>query len=208
MEPATYFSLTFDQLMMVILTVIIAASVVGQAIFAHRQAHYAHRQAHYAREQARLFAESEKRQLEREQPRIKITNTVYGFHGMRDDNAKPRSKEFVGLILANASPFDVTITQINFEVGVPVDFPFDGSKLPTQSLQFSPVNEYRDTKLSDSLPQRLRHGETMRVLYDEDEFLARLERHGRGKPPAVLPVCHDALGNKYSADHWTVWGKN
>ena len=197
MEPLTYFTITFDQLMMVMLTVIIAASVVGQAIFAGKQ-------TQLARDQVRLFTESEKRLREREQPRIRITHASYGFNERQDDNVNPRSKNFVGLIFANASLLDITITHIDYEVGVPVDRP----KVPTQSLHLLPVYEYRDTKLSDSLPHRLRHGETMRGFYDEDVLLARLERHDGGKPPAVLPVCRDSLGNKHTADTWTVWGKN
>ena len=201
MEPATYFTLTFDQLMMVALTVIIAGSVVGQAVFARRQ-------ARYAREQARLFAESEKRQRERERPRISFTHARQGFSDMRNKDVSLRGKEFLGFILANASTLDITITHIDFEVGVPADLPFDRSKIPAPSLQFSAVGNYGDTKLSDALPKRLRHGETMQVLYDEDEFLAGLERHGGGTVPPVLPVCHDSLGNRHAADNWTIWGKN
>ena len=201
MEEAAYFTLSFDELMMVALTVIIAGSVVGQAIFASRQ-------ARYAREQADLFAESEKRQRERERPRIRITPAGYGVDDKRNESAGARRKEFVGVMLANASPFDITITRVEFEVGVPVDLPFDRSRIPAPSLQFSAVGEYGDTRLSDALPKRLRHGETMRVLYDEDKLLEKLERHGGGDVPAVLPVCHDSLGNRHAADIWTVWGKN
>ena len=201
MNLSTYFTLTFDQLVMIGLTVIIAFSVVVQAMFAGRQ-------ARYAREQARLFEESEARSRERERPRIRITHASYGFSEGQDADGNAHQKAFRGLILANASFHETTITALEFEVGVPIDSPIDSSKVPVLSLPFSPVYEYKGTTLSDPLPQRLRHGETMRVLYDEDVLLARLERHGEGQPSAVLPVCRDSLGNKHAADAWTVWGKN
>ena len=201
MNLPAFFTLTFDQLMMVVLTVIIAFSVVVQAIFSGKQ-------AKYVKEQVRLFVESEARSREREQPRIRITHASYGFGEGQDADGNAQQKAFRGLILANASPHETTITAVEFEVGVPIDSPIDSSKVPVRSLPFSPVYEYKGTKLSDPLPQRLRHGETMRVLYDEDVLLARLERHGEGQPSAVLPVCRDSLGNKHAADAWTVWGKN
>ena len=201
MNLPPYFTLAFDQLMMVVLTVIIAFSVVVQAIFSAKQ-------AKYVKEQARLFAESQARSRERERPRIRITHATYGFSEGQDADGNAHQKAFRGLILANASLHETTITAVEFEVGVPIDSPIDSSKVPVPSLQFSPVYEYKGTKLSAPLPQRLRHGETMRVLYDEDVLLAHLERHGEGQPSAVLPVCHDSLGNKHAADAWTVWGKN
>ena len=201
MNLPAFFTLTFDQLMMVVLTVIIAFSVVVQAIFSGKQ-------AKYVKEQVRLFAESEARSRERERPRIRITHASYGFGEGQDADGNAQHKTFIGLILANASLHETTITAVEFEVGVPIDSPIDNSKVPVPSLQFSPVYEYKGTKLSDPLPQRLRHGETMRVLYDEDVLLAHFERHGEGQPSAVLPVGHDSLGNKHAADAWTVWGKN
>ena len=201
MNLPAFFTLTFDQLMMVVLTIIIAFSVVVQAIFSGKQ-------AKYVKEQVRLFAESEARSREREQPRIRITHASYRLGEGQDADGNAQQKAFRGLILANASPHETTITAVEFEVGVPIDSPIDSSKVPVPSLQFSPVYEYKGTKLSDLLPQRLRHGETMRVLFDEDVLLAHIERHGEGQPSAVLPVCHDSLGNKHAADAWTVWGKN
>ena len=206
-QPA-FFTLTFDQLIMIALTLIIALAVAGQAIFSWQQAKFSGQQAKYVKEQARLFAESEARSRERERPRIKITHASYGFDEGHPADGNAQHKDFIGLILANTSLHETTITAVDFEVGVPIDSPIDSSKVPAKSLQFSPVYKYKGTKLSDPLPQRLRHGETMSVLYDEDVLLARLERHGEGQPSAVLPVCHDSLGNKHAADAWTVWGKN
>ena len=208
MNLSAFFTLTFDQLMMVVLTVIIAFSVVAQAIFSGKQAKFSGKQARYVKEQLRLFAESEARRREREQPRIRITHASYGFFEGQDADGNAQQKAFRGLILANASLHETTITAVEFEVGVPIDSPIDSSKVPVPSLQYSPVYEYKGTKLSDPLPQRLRHGETMRVLYDEDDLLAHAERHSEGQPSAVLPVCRDSLGNKHAADAWTVWGKN
>ena len=179
---------------MIGLTLIIAFSVVAQAI--------------YSRKQADLFAKAEARNREREQPKIRFTNASSGFSEGQDANGNPQHKRFCGFILANVGHVDTTITAVDFEVGVPIDSPANCSQVPAQYLFFSPVHEYRGSRLSDSLPQRLRHGETMRVLYDEDELLARIEKRGNGQPSAVLPVCHDSLGNKHTADTWTVWGKN
>ena len=46
---------------------------------------------------------------------------------------------------------------------------------------------------NDPLPAKLRHGDTVRVLYDGDE----LSRQG-----AFLPECRDSLGNKYALNGW------
>ena len=64
MNLPDFFTLTFDQLIMGVLTGIIAFFVVVQAIFTRKQ-------AKYVNEQVRLFDESEARRREREQPRIR-----------------------------------------------------------------------------------------------------------------------------------------
>ena len=195
-----YFLPSFDQFLMIVLTGIIAYSAI-------KQARYVKEQARLAKEQARLFAESEARHRERDQPNVRISHASYGF-GEGTAAGNRQSKTFVGLVYANASPFDITVTSVEFEVGVPADTPIEDSTAPVRSLPFKPVREYKGTKLSDSLPRRLRHGETITMLYAEDVLLEKLRKHGGGEPAAVLPVCHDSLGNKHRADAWTVWGKD
>ena len=85
MNLPPYFTLAFDQLMMVVLTIIIAFSVVVQAIFSAKQ-------AKYVKEQARLSAESEARSRERERPRIRITHACYGFGEGQDADGNMMDK--------------------------------------------------------------------------------------------------------------------
>ena len=118
MDLPPYLTLAFDQLMMVVLTIIIAFSVVVQAIFSAKQ-------AKYVKEQTRLFAESEARSRERERPRIRITHASYGFGEGQDADGNVQQKTFIGLILANASLQETTITAVEFEVGVPIDSPIE-----------------------------------------------------------------------------------
>ena len=85
MNLPAFFTLTFDQLMMVVLTIIIAFSVVVQAIFSGKQ-------AKYVKEQVRLFAESEARSREREQPRIRITHASYRLGEGQDADGNAQQK--------------------------------------------------------------------------------------------------------------------
>ena len=136
----------------------------------------------------------------REQPKVTITLTSSSVDESTDTEGKryPK-KDFVGFSFANASPFDITITSVGFDVGVPVSAP----DWPAQQVNFFPVSEYNGTKLSDDgLPHRLRYGEQMRLLYDEETVIWYLRRHGEGVTPPVRPFCYDSLGNKHSADVW------
>ena len=179
--------LTFEQAMMIILTAIIAFCVVVQTI--------------NMREQSRILADSEKRTRERNKPTAKLTSIS---HGVRyyNDSGKPQEKSFVGFSIANASPFDITITSIGLEMGIPID----KDRAVRPQISIPPVTSYKEWEISDfSLPRRLQYGETLQVLYDEADAAERLKRQGNGNPVRVLPFCYDSLGNKYTMDYWITW---
>ena len=186
--PKFLADLKFEQVMMILLTAIIAFCVVVQTI--------------NIREQARILADSEKRTRERDKPTVRITTLSHAIRYYDDDSGKPQEKSFVGFSIANASPFDITITSIGLELGIPIDN--DGGV--RSELYIPQVTIYKRWELSNfSLPHRLQYGETLRVLYDEADAVERLMRQGNGNPARVLPFCYDSLGNKHTMDSWITW---
>ena len=180
--------LKFDQVMMIILTAIIAFCVVVQTI--------------NMREQSRILADSEKRNRERDKPTAKLTLLSHAVRYYDDDSGKPQEKSFVGFSIANASPFDITIRSFGLELGIPIDN--DGSVRP--EIYIPQITSYKGWELSDfSLPRRLQYGETLQILYDRADAVERLKRYGSGNPARIRPFCHDTLGNTYTLDSWITW---
>ena len=181
-------NITIDDVLMVVLTGIIAWSVLWQA--------------RYTKRLAEISVQTEQRVRERNKPEVKLVQCRYDYQTGDEDTWK----SFVGFSITNASPFDVIITSISLGLGIPVDRirgPF------TSSIQLSHIDRHRGATLSDcSLPRRLQHGESMRILYDEDEAIGVLKREGGGQPARCRPQCGDSLGNRHTMDHWVVWEKN
>ena len=189
MQPPQFLiDLTFEQGMMIVLTIIIAISVLVQAV--------------YTSKQARILAESEQRNRERSVPTVKITPVFHTVQDGDDEFGNPNWKSFVGLTIANASPFDITITSIEFEQGIPID---SDSRISTV-VWFPHVTRYKDSLLSNvSLPHRLQYGQTLQVMFDEAHVVEELKLNGGGTPVRVRPRCFDSLGNKHTMDSWIVW---
>ena len=180
--------LTFEQVMIIILTAIIACCVLVQT--------------KYMGEQARILADSEQRTRERDKPTVRITTLSYAIRYYDDDSGKPQEKSFVGFSIANASPFDITITSIGLELGIPIDN--DGGV--RSELYIPQVTSYKKWELSSfAPPHRLQYGETLQVLYDRADAVEQLKRHGSGNPARIRPRCHDSLGNEYTLDSWITW---
>ena len=186
-------ALDFNEVIMVALTVIIAVS-------AYSQARSAKKQARYAREQAQKLAEAEQRLRDRDEPKIQLSNLVQHVG---------ENSLFVGFSITSASPFAVTLTSFTFELGIPVNS--TGHFVP--EIMFSAgVSEREGIKLSDaSFPHRLQYGETIRVLYDADEFMKFLEDlrlKGELEHPArIRPICYDSLGNRHRMKSWISWNR-
>lgn len=201
MESSELFSsLTIDDVFMVVLT---AITVVLTGIIAwsvRSQAKYTKQLADDTKQLTDISIQAEKRAREQNKPKVKFTSHSYdiGTDGTR--------KSFVGFSITNASPFDVTITSFSLRRGIPLDrlrgrFP--------QTIEFRRIDQYRGSAVSDfSLPQRLQCGESMRVLYDEDDAIATLRREGNGQPVRFRPQCHDSLGNTHNMEYWVVWEKD
>ena len=179
-------NITIDDVLMVVLTGIIAWSVLWQA--------------RYTKRLAEISIQTEKRVRDQSKPEVKFTHSSHSIQ------TGDTWESFVGFSITNASPFDVTITSVSLGLGILVDKihgPF------TPAMQFSHVRQYRGSTLSDwSLPCRLRHGESILVLYDEDDAIAALKREGGGQPVRIRPQCYDSLHNRHTMDSWIVWDKN
>ena len=123
------------------------------------------------------------------------------FHTIQDET---NWISFVGFSITNASPFEITITSLGLELGIPEDN--DGAF--TSQIDFPHITKFKDRELSDStLPRRLTYGESMRILYNETDVVEELRVQGNDQPARVRPQCYDSLGNKHTMDSWITWEK-
>ena len=197
MEP-----LTLNEILMVILTFIIAVSVGLQAKFMRDQAKITQDQAKITRGQANLAKEAEARQRQKEEPKIKITTSYYSDLEDEDEWGKRKRVNYLGFAITNASPFDVTIAFAWLELGIKEDDDYAISR----KIDIPPLTKYKKQEISDStLPHRLQYGETITILYKETNILRLLTKAGGGQPARVRPQCSDSLGNTYSLDYWVMW---
>ena len=157
----------------------------------------ANRQTQYLRQQTEIQKEAQRRELERETPKVKIVSLSHSFSHIGADGAQ-KSRSFEGFTIANAGMVDVTITSAGLAFGVPQSEPNTIRADP--SLQRA-APEWRSWKIpNDPLPTKLQRGDRITVLYDADDLI----RIGR----AFLPECWDSLGNRYTSDHWVRVGPN
>lgn len=191
METVTaYLGLTFNEGVIVILTLIIALSAVVQAICTRKQTKIAELQMELARE-------SEERQRKRETPNIKFAIDGYSHGRIDPDGNSTTDVYFGGFCITNASSVDVTITNFNLERGIR-----EGESTLAKSVWMTPVEEFKGKKLSDmELPRRLQHGESMRFLFEAH----LLRRETDGEQPRYRPQCQDSLGNTYTTPFWVEW---
>ena len=104
--PRFVIEVTFDQWLMIALTVVIATAVIAQAVYTGRQ--------------ARLLAETEQRHANRERPWLRITLLFNPVQGENDEVGNPTWIRYVGFTVVNASLFDITVTHIDLELGIPI----------------------------------------------------------------------------------------
>ncbi len=197
MESSAFFiGLTFNEIIISILTLIIAAAVVVQAI-------YTKKQARIVEDQAKMARDTEDRRVQREKPNVRIAVASYSHLriGGKDD---PKTLSFQGFSITNTSLLDVTITGWSLELGI-----MEREDSISKSASIAPVEEFEGKKLSDTvLPHRLRYGETMRILFSMADLLSSLKREGHDGLARVRPQCQDSLGYTYTTDYWVEWTKD
>ena len=181
-------SVTFDRVIMVLLTAIM---VLLTAIIASS----AWSQAKSTQRQARLLEQQMEGEKARNTPKVSFNRNTYTYEQI----------SFHGFTLTNSSPFDITITWFGLLGGIPEP---EWHKTFTPIFNPPPIEEYKGHKLSDCrVPHRLKYGETMTVYFDDFvNFL--LKNKETGQPIRVKPYCYDSLGNRHTMDNWLMWGKD
>ncbi|MXY58840.1 MAG: hypothetical protein F4Y41_21080 [Gammaproteobacteria bacterium] len=121
---------------------------------------------------AAAASKAEDRERQRDEPRV----TIGAIRG------SPES----GFFVTNEGIPDVTIIEVCFGLGIPVDE--EGLR---GSFTESTPKVIRRDNVEVALPQRLRHGDTISVLYEAAQLIAR------SSETRLQPVARDSLGNNY-----------
>lgn len=180
---------TVEQWINIGLTVVIAIAVIAQAYFTHKQ--------------ARLLEKSERRARDRDRPTVLITALSRSVL-RTEPSGDVTTKSYEGFTVANAGFRDIEITSFAFEVGRMAN---NGDNAPaTAVITFRPVmQDGEDTISTMSLPHRLRHGESFKVLYDAAKLVEESTKLGGEMPVRMRPYCKDSLGNKHMLDLWIAY---
>ena len=180
----------FDQVINIVLTAIIAISVFFQA--------------KYAKQQARVLIESEETNKKKGKPNVRIVLAHHSIQDGKGDTDSPKWVCFVGFTITNASLFDITITIVDFEVGIPEN---KQGSVPL-SMQLTEITKYKGRELSNvNLPQRLKYGDTIKLLYNEKYLVESFKSDGDNMPIRVRPRCYDSLGNIHTLGTWVTWSE-
>lgn len=181
--------LAMEQWINVVLTGVIVIAVSAQAWFTRRQ--------------AQILERSEKRVQDRDRPAVQITGLTHGV-SRADPSGEPTTMVFEGFTVTNAGLVHVIITEFVFELGRVLDN--HDTEPPTTHISFSPVASYGDSALSTmSLPHRLQHGESFKVLFDKTKLVEEAAKIGGETPVHMRPCCRDSLGNRYTVEYWTIY---
>ena len=180
--------LTLSEILMVVLTGIIACSAIWQA--------------RTVREQATLMARAMEVEERRNRPAAKVRTSSHSF-GKTGPGDERETTRFVGFSMTNSGVVEIEVVGWALQLGLKEE----DSVLSTWPL-LNPEESFNGKRLSDvDLPRRLKHGETVKVLFREEELLAQLRREGDGVVARVRPEFQDSLGNTYSMDHWVEWAE-
>lgn len=161
------------------------------AIVTRQLAKAADRQTEYLRQQTEIQQETQRRELERNIPKVRIVSLSHSLGHIGIDGTQ-ESRDFEGFTITNAGMVDVTITQAGLAFGVPQSEPNTIRSDP--GLQRAAPEWRGFTIPNDPLPAKLKRGDRITVLYDANDLI----RIGR----AFLPECWDSLGNRYTSSHW------
>lgn len=180
----------FDEVINIILTAIIAVSVFFQA--------------KYAKQQARILIKTEETNRKKDKPDVRIVLAQHSIQDDKGDTDSPNGVCFVGFTITNASLFDITITHVNFELGIPENK--QGGV--TVSMQLPEITKYKGRELSNiKLPHRLKYGETIKLFYNEKYLVESFKSDGDNMPIRVRPRCNDSLGNIHTLGTWVTWSE-
>ncbi len=162
---------------MIVLTAIIAASSLWQALTVRRQ--------------AALLQEVEDR---RTRPSAHVV--VSGLSDSRaTDGYYYETTEYEGFSITNTGVIEITVTGWCLQRGVEPD----GNT--TMRASQPPLADVSDLRL----PRRLQYGDTARVLFERRRLLMALTRDRDGRVARVRPEFQDSLGNTYSTAEWVEW---
>ena len=175
MEPRLdFYGISINEIIILVLTLIIAISVLFQAKF--------------TRDQAKSLKESEHRQRLRDGPNVKLTTAMRSFSQRVDEAGNRRDILFVGFQIVNTNQVDIIITNWCFDSGVK-----DGDNTLSRHIAISPIVEFEGDKVSDvNFPHRIRYGESVRLLFRKEELLEQLKRDGEDRQGRVLAICQDS----------------
>ena len=177
-------TMTIEQCIMIILTIVIAASAVSQAVF--------------IREQSELL-----RRAEALGTQVTVAITLYSYSHSHVAGSEVERTEFVGFQIVNHSVFPITISGWQLDVEQP-----QAQRGSTTRPLFSAVPEFGGAPLTTlKIPHRLERGEMARVLLSQDEILARLRRED-GTMTRVRGQFRDTLGNTHMTPYWVEWGRD
>ena len=183
-------SVTIDQIVMagltaiiVVLTAIIAASAIAQALF--------------IRNQLEILRTTKSRE---EHVNVVVQTCGQSFQRIAGDHAK--QIDFVGFQVINCSLFAVTINSWQLESEQPENRRGSGHR--TRPV-FREVVEYEGSTLTTlKTPHQLEHGGMATVMMSEAEVLSDLRRDD-GTVTRVRGVFHDTLGNAHRVPYWVEW---
>ena len=184
---------------MIVLTGVIAYSAWSQARAAKKQ-------AKYARQQADEFRKAEQRLRKKDEPKVKFT--MCGYDICASGESGDDSRVFFGFAITNASYFDITITTVAFELGIPAK----NNKRFTSESVLTPVTKCQGRDISSrvSFPRTLKYGESISFLYDLNSLERAMDTHdadGKKYRTRLRPRCFDSLGNVHKANAWIEWEK-
>ncbi len=185
--PSTLWA-SLHAVLMVALTAIIAWSAWQQT---KQTRVLSEQQTQLIAEQLRLAREIDDRQT-------RSTLTVATAGHLFAEFPSGETTEFVGVTVANASAFDVTITGWSVDVGIPEES--DSIRIIPWA---DPVAEFKGEQLTDlvSLPRRLQQGDVARVLFRLKEMIALQRRH----QSRLRIAFRDSWGNTHRLPMWVEW---
>ena len=173
-----------DEIIMIILTAIIAASVFWQA---------------------RITYQAEKRNEERRKPKVGIILAGSSYSRYDTTTEKYESRKFEGFQATNIGHIDVTITSMFLEYPIR-DKPEEYGT--TSRTGYPEKIEFEGKIICDPcLPRRLRPGDSVQSLYSLDDLENMQRSHETGKTIRLRPKIQDSIGNEYHGP-WMIWESN
>ena len=168
-----------------IATVLLVLVTFRLARVTNHLADAARNQTEFLSRQTKAMEDSARREADRDTPRVRITAQGYSWSHMSPDTDEVEHKHFYGCTITNAGFVDLTISSASL-VSLGKDSTVVHSPIRPREWRGHPIS-------NDDLPAKLRHGDSVKVLYHAEDLVAL---------GAYLSEITDTLGNSYQADHW------